>query len=191
MMTEDKNNLNPYRKCHMEGFKRVLTTYYNNKGEMMKTKTKQQLAEEIKALQTQLDAMPEVLGINYKPKMGEEYFFIRSDGEINSDEWNDYDVDQLRYEIGNCYPNYDVAERIVYNRMTLVKLREFAFVPDFENGSQEKYSFYMDGKELRGKTNGKYNYGTSVHSATTELRRAAMEAVGEAAIVDMLQGGLV
>ena len=173
----------------MEGFKRVLTTYYNNKG--VKMKTKQQLADEIKALQTQLDAMPEVLGINYKPKYNEEYFAINSNGSVSSLTWFDDISDKARYARGNCYPTREAAERIDRNRMTLVKLREFAFVPDFKDKRQERHSFYMDGKDLVLRDYFNYNHGEPACFTNQELRHAAREAVGEAAIIDMLEGGLV
>ena len=151
--------------------------------------TKQQLAEEIKALQEQLDAMPE--GINYKPEMGEEYFYAHSDGEVDSSTWVDDEFDKGRYACGNCYPTREAAERIVRNRQTLVKLREFAFVPDFRDENQAKYSAYMEGKDLELRTSYDYNYGEPVHFATAEINLIVTNAVGEAAIVDMLEGGLV
>jgi len=155
----------------------------------MKTKTKQQLAEEIKALQDELDAMPEV-GINYKPKWNELYFVIHADGEIESSTWRDDDYDKARYACGNCYPTREAAERIVRNRQTLVKLREFAFVPDWED-CQPKYAFCMEGSHLNYDDFHATNTGSPAHFAKHDLKEAARDAVGEAAIVDMLQGGLV
>jgi len=153
--------------------------------------TKQQLAEEIKALQDELDAMPEVLGINYKPKMGEIYFVILSNGDIDSSKWVNNKFDKARYARGNCYPTREAAERIDRNRQTLVKLREFAFVPDFFKLTQEKYHFYMCCGVLCDFYKVTSDSESPVYFETDKLRYDAREAVGEAAIVDMLQGGLV
>jgi len=184
-MIEDKSSLNTNLSFKADSGKIWLNITKANK-----MTTKLELAEEIKALQEQLDAMPEV-GINFKPKMGGIYFIIHPDGEIDLTTWSDDKYDQARYARGNCYPTREAAERIDRNRQTLVKLREFAFVPDFTNDNQDKYHFYIDDEELEPTISDCYNYGEPVCFATDELRIAAREAVGEAAIVDMLEGGLV
>ena len=154
-------------------------------------KTKQQLADEIKALQAQHDAMPEVLGINYKPKMRERYWWIDGNGAKLEEYWADDNMDNARIARGNCYPTQEAAERIVRNRMTLIKLREFAFEPDWNDIWQEKYYFSLNkGKLHRGMATD-YNSGSPVYFTTPELRTQAQEAVGENVIIDMLVGGLV
>jgi len=153
-------------------------------------KTKQQLTDEIKTLQAQLDAMPEA-GINYKPKMGDNYFTIHSDGSIDRSTWSADEFDKAHYECGNCYPTREAAERIVRNRMTLVKLREFAFVPDFSNPKQEKHHFDMHKGGLSWTNIAMADSESPVYFETDKLRYDAREAVGEAAVADMLKGGLV
>ena len=154
--------------------------------------TKQQLAEEIKTLQEQHDAMPEVLGINYKPKVkGKDYFIINTSGAAQLSRWEDDEVDRLRHAIGNCYPTREAAERIARNRKTLVKLREFAFVPDFSNRKQEKHHFDIYKGALSWTNKAMADSESPVYFETDKLRYDAREAVGEAAVADMLKGGLV
>ena len=154
-------------------------------------KTKQQLADEIKALQEEYDAMPEVLGINYKPKMGKEYFIILADGIIDKVTWYGDCQDKAFYARGNCYPTREAAERIDRNRKTLVKLREFAFMPDFENEKQEKWVFDMERGEVGFNHFTTRSYGSPIWSADLNIIKDAYKAVGEAAVADMLKGGLV
>ena len=154
------------------------------------TKTKQQLTDEIAALQEQLDAMPGV-GINYKPKYGEDFFYIDSLGIVNSCIWRDGELDNAYYATGNCYPTEVMALQIVHNRKTLVKLREFAFVPDFNNRNQEKHHFDIHKGALSWTNIAVADSESPVYFETDKLRYDAREAVGEAAIVDMLEGGLV
>ena len=153
-------------------------------------KTKKQLAEEIEALQAEHDSMPDA-GTNYKPMMGEGYFIIQAAGGVISYVWKDRLVDIACYVVGNCYPTREVAERIVRNRQTLVKLREFAFVPDFSDPKQEKHHFDMCNGALGWQDKVRCGSRSPVYFETAELRYAADEAVGEAAIIDMLEGGLV
>ena len=154
-------------------------------------KTKQQLADEIKALQAEYDAMPDA-GINYKPKYGEDYFYINEYGCVLLSICGDSKYDLLRLAIGNCYPTREAAERIVRNLKTLIKLREFAFEPDWNDWEQEKYCFNLDQEgNLDYYMTWAISYGSPVHFATYEIRAQALKAVGKNAVTDMLVGGLV
>jgi len=131
------------------------------------------------------------VGINYKPKYGEEFFYIDGLGKVNSYIWRDGWMDNAYYATGNCYPTEVMALQIVHNRKTLVKLREFAFVPDWEDTEQVKFGLCLTYASVSLETTYTFRYGSAVYFETKELRRAAMQAGGEAAIVDMLEGGLV
>jgi len=151
---------------------------------------KKQLGEKITILQAEYDAMPDA-GINYKPEMGESYFFAWSGGRISSILWTNDEVDQARYEWGNCYPTEEVAEQKTRNRKRLVKMREFAFVPNFEDNDQNKYLFFMDNDDLGFRTTTDLNYGSPVFFETDEFRYSARIVIGDAGIREMLKGGLV
>ena len=153
-------------------------------------KTKQQLLDEIATLKAQYDAMPE-MDIIYKPKMRERYWWIDGNGGVREEYWAADSIDNARLARGNCYPTREAAERIDRNRMTLIKLREFAFEPDWNDEKQEKYCFNIGLHGLNGAVSMRNNYGSPVHFATGQLKTQALEAVGKEAYVDMLKGGLV
>ena len=169
---------------------KAVARYHEITGEPTMT-TKQQLADEIKTLQEQHDAMPEVLGINYKPMHGDSYYVIQINGNVIGRVWTYASHDIEAYTTGNCYPTRADAERIVRNRKTLVKLREFAFMPDFENEKQEKWVFDMERGEVGFNHFTTRSYGSPIWSADLNIIKDAYKAVGEAAVADMLKGGLV
>ena len=47
----------------------------------------------------------------WKPKFGEEYFFLSNTGEVKLYSWENDEIDEYRYSAGNCFNTKDAAER--------------------------------------------------------------------------------
>lgn len=105
---------------------------------------------------TTLDKFPEILtewfeeikeptdSIHWKPKDGEEYWYIGDDSSIRSIRFSSYDGDDVnRLAIGNVY--LTKAEAICVRERKLAKVRlqrTSTFEPDFENGNGGWVVFY-------------------------------------------------
>lgn len=76
------------------------------------------------------EKLDEVLQIKrgkvWKPKRRETYWYIYSNGEINTDEWNDDEVDIARWEIGNVFPTKEAVEAYLEYLKTRAALKRYA-----------------------------------------------------------------
>lgn len=98
---------------------------------------------------TTLDKFPEILtewfeeikeptdSIHWKPKDGEEYWYIGDDSSIRSIRFSSYDGDYVnRLAIGNVYLTKAEAICVRERKLAEVRLRRTSnFKPDFENGN--------------------------------------------------------
>lgn len=73
--------------------------------------------------------------IHYKPKDGDEYFYISDYGDVYSDNWDDKHIDNERLALGFIYPTEEECEKARERKLVEVRLRKTStFEPDFENG---------------------------------------------------------
>lgn len=73
--------------------------------------------------------------IHYKPKDGDEYFYISDYGSVYSDIWSGNYIDDERLALGFIYPTEEECEKAKERRLAEVRLRRASnFEPDFENG---------------------------------------------------------
>ena len=82
--------------------------------------------------------------IHWKPKDGEEYWYIGDDGPIRSIRFSSYDGDDVnRLAIGNVYLTKTECEKARERKLAEVRLcRTSTFKPDFENGNGGWLVFY-------------------------------------------------
>ena len=86
----------------------------------------------------------------WKPERCELYLYIDSIGEIRKTCWDNYNVDQFHYNLGNCFPTEERAEQVAERFKMLLKLERYHdmfcpdFVPDWDDAYQEKYYVYYD-----------------------------------------------
>lgn len=74
--------------------------------------------------------------IHYKPKDGDEYFYISDYGNVYLDNWNDKHIDNERLALGFIYPTEEECEKARERKLAKVRLqRTSTFKPDFENGN--------------------------------------------------------
>lgn len=57
----------------------------------------------------------------YKPKDGEDYYYIISNGIVHLSTWFDYKVDNSRFSIGNCFKTKEEAEIMAEKFIKLLK----------------------------------------------------------------------
>ena len=132
---------------------------------------------------TTLDKFPEILtewfeeikeptdSIHWKPKDGEEYWYIGDDSSIRSIRFSSYDGDDVnRLAIGNVYLTKAEAICVRERKLAEVRLRRTSnFEPDFEDcrGGWVVYYNYKD-KEL-------YAYDTDYDDSGEIVRYATKE----------------
>jgi hypothetical protein len=72
--------------------------------------------------------------IHYKPKDGEEYFYISDYGSVYSDIWSGNYIDINRLALGLIYPTEEECEKAKERRLAKVRLQRTSdFKPDFKN----------------------------------------------------------
>lgn len=90
----------------------------------------------------------------WKPKDGEDYFYICIDFTIDSWENVDDDTDKRNFRIGNCFPTEERAEQVAKKMRLLLRLEQLHdmlcpdYVPDWENYGQ-KFLVYFNHAENR------------------------------------------
>lgn len=57
----------------------------------------------------------------WKPKDGEDYYYIISNGIVHLSTWFDYKVDNSRFSIGNCFKTKEEAETMAEKFKKLLK----------------------------------------------------------------------
>ena len=84
----------------------------------------------------------------WKPKDGEDYFYIGIDFTIDSLENVDDDTDKRNFRIGNCFRTKERAEQVAEKMRLLLRLEQLHdmlcpdYVPDWE-GDRLKFQIYF------------------------------------------------
>ena len=114
----------------------------------------------------------------WKPKTGDTYRYINSDGIILLSRWSNDDLDNARYEIGNCYRTDKEAEHAqrVQIARTIIK-QSSDFKPDWDDDNQEKWYVAYDHSEkcLCAERCFVLNNGAIVYYKTIEDTEQAIE----------------
>ncbi|WPC07988.1 hypothetical protein [Globicatella sp. PHS-GS-PNBC-21-1553] len=90
-----------------------------DKLEELETKIKE-LSDEIEKLKAEEESK------EWKPKHGDYYWFVDSDGVIHKTEWNTFGIHRRRYLIGNVFKTEEEAEFRVGQLKVEAELRRFA-----------------------------------------------------------------
>ena len=86
----------------------------------------------------------------WKPKDGEDYFYIGIDFTIDSWENVDDDTDKRNFRIGNCFPTEARAEQVAEKMRLLLRLEQLHdqlcpdYEPDWNNTSKQKICLGRD-----------------------------------------------
>lgn len=98
----------------------------------------------------------------WKPKDGEDYFYIGIDFTIDSWENVDDDTDKRKFRIGNCFPTSERAEQVAKKMRLLLRLEQLHdmlcpdYVPDYEDDDEVKFYVYF------GHSQGRYDISRSI-----------------------------
>ena len=108
--------------------------------------------------------------VHYKPKDGDDYFYISDYGNVGWEVWSDKHIDNERLALGFIYRTEKEAEKARERRLAEVRLQQTSdFKPDFEDsrGGWVVYYKYKD-KEL-------YSYDTDYDDSGETIRYATEE----------------
>ncbi len=108
--------------------------------------------------------------IHWKPKFGDIYWRIDSDGEIVERRWQDDEINKYDYLSANAYNCLEEIEQASERKLAEVRLqRTSTFKPDFENSKGGWIVFYdHECETLAIFKIGCYDSGEPVHYATRE-----------------------
>ena len=95
--------------------------------------------DEMKAAITKMKAQPSGL---WKPKVGEDYYFIGCDGSAEGTYNEGNDTDKRIIKQGNAYRTKEEAERARDKQEVTQRLRELAGGYMFKDGADNWYLFY-------------------------------------------------
>lgn len=80
----------------------------------------------------------------WKPEYGEEYYFIRNNGQICYTPWINVDVDKESFVLGNCFKTEEEAQFALEKQKVITELKRFAMEHnereiDWNDNKQNKY----------------------------------------------------
>lgn len=115
--------------------------------------------------------------VHYKPKDGDDYFYISDYGNVGWEVWSDKHIDNERLALGFIYRTEKEVEKARERRLAEVRLQRTSdFKPDFENGEGGWVVFfgYMH-KDLFPIRGGYSDSGEPVRYATEEDARKSIK----------------
>jgi hypothetical protein len=93
-------------------------------------------------------------GKRFKPELGQEYWFVKDNGQVDCNPWDNDIFDLDLWDIFNCYETEALATKAAVmmkrnNAIIMACLQvDPDFVPDYLSGNQEHYSFGYDAPEF-------------------------------------------
>jgi hypothetical protein len=124
----------------------------------------------------------------WKPEIGDEYFYVKTNGEIGSAGWDDI-VDKDRYALGDCFRTKEEAKFAREKLKVIAELKRFAQKYnteeiDWNNKNQPKYRMYYsyNTKHIRIEScfGVKYN---DIYFSSREIVEQAVKEIGEERIL--------
>ena len=83
----------------------------------------------------------------WKPKCGEWYWFVGSDGEVDSCEWENDRIDRGRYSMGNCFRTKEEAIFVSIKQTVKTELQRYADEhndPNLEEWNVKNWHYYIE-----------------------------------------------
>lgn len=78
----------------------------------------------------------------WKPELGQKFFFLTNGGRVQDDTFDDeFEVDQAKFDIGNCFQTEEEAERVVEYLKALAVVRGDA-TTKFVKGKGNWFVYY-------------------------------------------------
>ena len=156
------------------------------------TEARKELESALARVKILEEQAPKPQGISFVPEINCTYCWIDVEGYANSSMWTNDGADNCRLEIGNVYPpDGKLAKIIVENRKTLVKLRKYAFEPDWNDDEQRKWTFEVADGDVSYDCYFEHNSGSPVYFPSEQNIEAARAEVGDDAIRQLWDYGVV
>ena len=126
-----------------------------------------------------------------KPSFGDNYWFITSQGTVFDDTWDNNNIDDRRYAIGNVYCSEEEANFELEKKLITQELKDFALEHndgkiDWEN-DKDKYCLYSEltnalcelyvGIAWQGK------YGATIYFTSHEITQQAIDVIGKERLI--------
>lgn len=125
----------------------------------------------------------------FKPTIGDEYWFVNTVGGTSLVEWEYDDFDKNVYEIGNTYRTKEEAEFVVERIRTETELRKFS--KPFERGGSNYYILSdMYDNALTISNMGFYRCQGTIYFESEEKAEEAIRMVGEKRIEKYIFGSV-
>ena len=127
-----------------------------------------------------------------KPSFGDNYWFITSQGTVFDDTWDNNNIDDRRYAIGNVYCSEEEANFELEKKLITQELKDFALEHndgkiDWENSNNKYYiclsyfsrSYYSQAFELNIGVTRFYKDGDTIYFTSEEIAQQAIDAIGK------------
>ena len=158
-----------------------------NKLEELEKKYKE-LGEEIERLKAQS-------GGRCRGDFGCEYWYIDDDGDIQSDDDNDWGCDEYRFNIGNYFKTEDEAYKVLDKILIYNKLRDLALrlnkgeQLNWSSGNQKKFYIYYDNqaKRLDYGYHSTYQDIAAIYCIDPEFLEIATNEIGEEDLMKLFE----
>ena len=165
----------------------------------MKIKDLLENVQDVELTPEQEKQIKEYLGIKetkrWKPKSGENYWYIMHCGTVATTHWSDYcDLDAEFFAMNNCFKTKEEAEFALEKIKVYLELKNFADENndsiDWNDERQRKYTIYYDYSDP-GLAITDYHHmahiGT-IYFSSVELAQKALKKIGEKRIEKYLFG---
>ena len=124
----------------------------------------------------------------WKPEKDETYYYSYSDGNIEEATWDNLNVDENRYAIGNCFKTKEEAEFALERQKVITELKRFALEHnekeiDWSNDDeQKKYCLYFNHERNRIMINNFYVsqfLSEQIYFTSDTIAQQAIKEIGE------------
>ena len=123
----------------------------------------------------------------WKPKVNEQYFYIRSTGIVDYHNCDNDKIDKLFQSFGNCFQTVKEAKFVAEKLKVIRELEKFAFENnseeiDWNNSKQGKYYFYFDYADMSIVIDSYYicqDTPFNIYFTSKEIAEKAIKTVGE------------
>ena len=79
----------------------------------------------------------------WKPKFDEEYYFLDNTGDVDVYPWQNDEIDEYRYSVGNCFKTEKAAERYRDYLKAIATVRQDEGVLTPEQAANNGYIYYI------------------------------------------------
>ena len=168
-------------------------------GGNMKIKELLEQVRDVELTEEQEKHIKEYLGFKeskkWRPTLGERYYYVDKFGDIDYCNFDDADLDVYRVDVNNCFKTEEDAlfrleQTKVYNELKNFADENNEDEIDWENGDQQKYSFYFSHNTNSLIIDDSYMLHEmgKIYFLSRELVTQAIEKVGEDRIKKYLFG---